>query len=372
MANENENPIFDYITALEYRSILETDFFEMTICLNSKAWKAAMVMAGSLIEAILIEHLEWLEGPGNETRLRKYTLNEAITQCENKGEISETTAKLCSAIKDYRNLIHPGRVVRDSVPAPDQSNALIVTALVGKIAQEIAIKRSARSGLTAEQLLRKIERDSGSMAIFHHLLRQVRSQEKRRFLIDVLPSAYTERSAYTDFDYDASLLTRLSTAFRLALNDSDEHAAAVARQFYNLILNGDSTEISLYSEAFFRAPDIKHLEIDERDTVVDYLIGSVAPNQNGDDYTRTKGIGPFLKAENFQQFLTPVLRHVLSPRPSQLAKDYLAWELVSLSAELQPEAKAYLLRLAKSQDKRGNTDHAATLREYADWVDLGF
>lgn len=373
METATQVPPFDYITAPHYRAILEADFAEMQICLQAGAWKAAMVMAGSLIEAILVEHLEWLSSPGDEERLRKIMLADAITRCEAAGEISETAAKLCSAVKDYRNLIHPGKVVRDSVAAPDQNNAVIVTALVGKITQEVAARRSARSGFTAEQLLRKVERDTGAIAIVPHMLRQVRTQEKARLLLEVLPAAYARHSAYDDFDLDYSLLLRISAAYRLVLSESPEHAEAAARMFYTLLLSGDSTEINRHSKAFFRAPDAKHLEAQERAAVVDYLIGSVLPMQDGDDdFAQTLGIGPFLTVANFGQFLTPLLRHVLSSRPSKLARNHLSVDLIALAEDVQPEAKKHLLRLASLQEKRGNDNYATELREYAEWVDFLF
>ncbi|MBH1837904.1 hypothetical protein I5T88_18705 [Stenotrophomonas maltophilia] len=373
MDSTTQAPPFDYITAHHYRAILEADFAEMQICLQAGAWKAAMVMAGSLIEAILIEHLEWLSSPGDEERLRKIMLAEAITRCEAAGEISETAAKLCSAVKDYRNLIHPGKVVRDSVAAPDQNNALIVTALVGKITHEVAAKRNARSGFTAEQILRKIERDTGAIAVVPHMLRQIRTQEKARLLLDVLPAAYAKHSAYEEFDFDESLLSRISTAYRLVLNESPEHAEEAARMFYTLLLSGDSTEIYRHSKAFFRAPDAKHLESQERAAVVDYLIDSVLPLQDEDDeFAQTIGIGPFLTVDNFAQFLTPLLRHVLSSRPSKAARNHLSVDLVALAEDVQPEAKKHLLRLANLQEKRGNASHAADLREFAEWVDFPF
>jgi hypothetical protein len=372
MSSTTQAPPFDYITAQHYRSILEADFAEMQTCLQARAWKAAMVMAGSLIEAILVEHLEWLSPPNEEDRLRKIMLADAITRCESLGEISETAAKLCSAVKDYRNLIHPGKVVRDSVAPPDQNNAVIVTALVGKITQEVAAKRNARSGFTAEQLLRKVELDTGAIAIVPHLLRQMRTQEKARLLLEVLPTAYARHSTYEDFDFDEAVLTRISAAYRLTLSDSPEHAEATARKFYNLMVSGDSTEIFRHSRAFFRANEIQHLEPQERAAVVDYLIDSVVPLQDEDDFSQTTGIGPFLNVSNFAQYLAPVLRQVLTTRNSKAARNHLSVELISLAEDVKPEAKKHLERLAKLHEKRGNTEFAAELTDFAGWVDFPF
>jgi len=203
--SEGQANRFDYITAEPYRVLLEADFAEMQACLEARAWKASMVIAGSLIEAVLVEHLEWLSPEAEAVRIRKLMLQQVISECEAQHEITETTAKLCSAVKDYRNLIHPGKVVRDSVAAPDQSNALIVTALVGRIVLEVAASRKAKVGLTAEQLLRKIQRDGGSIAILPHLLRDIADKEKQRLMLDVLPKAYAESLVYDDFEWDAAL-----------------------------------------------------------------------------------------------------------------------------------------------------------------------
>lgn len=371
MATNTQAPPFDYITAQPYRSILERDFEEMQMCLQAGAWKAAMVMAGSLIEAILVEHLENLGSPGDEEALRKIMLNEAIKRCEALGELSETAAKLCSAVKDYRNLIHPGKVARDSLPPPDQNNAVIVTALVGKVTQEIAAKRNARAGFTAEQLLRKVECDAGAMALVPHILRDMREQEKARLLLEILPAAHAKHSAYDDEYWDATLPPRIAEAYRLTLNDSPQLAKAAAKQFYRLMLNGDSSEILRYGQAFFRAPEIQHLESSERAAVVDYLIENVLPFLS-DDYSQVSGIGPFLTSQSFLNYVAPILRSALSARPSKAAQGHLNVELLHLSEDVKPSAKKHLLHLASLQEGRGNADNASALRDYAEWVDFPF
>jgi hypothetical protein len=48
---------FDYITAKEFRQSLEADYAELQLCVESKAWKSVQVLAGSIVEALLIDYL---------------------------------------------------------------------------------------------------------------------------------------------------------------------------------------------------------------------------------------------------------------------------------------------------------------------------
>ena len=47
--------VVDFIIDDAFRESLESDFDELQECLKSQSWKAAHVLAGSLVEAVLIE-----------------------------------------------------------------------------------------------------------------------------------------------------------------------------------------------------------------------------------------------------------------------------------------------------------------------------
>ena len=48
-------PTFDFITNDEFRSNLESDYEELEQCLKSGSWKAVLVLAGSVVEAMLVD-----------------------------------------------------------------------------------------------------------------------------------------------------------------------------------------------------------------------------------------------------------------------------------------------------------------------------
>ena len=48
---------FDFMTDEQLRANLESDYQEMQATLSAGAWKATLVMAGSIIESVLVDYL---------------------------------------------------------------------------------------------------------------------------------------------------------------------------------------------------------------------------------------------------------------------------------------------------------------------------
>jgi len=100
------------------------------------------VLAGSIIEAILIDYLIASGYRSTSSpELLKMGLAEAITACRSEKVLSERTEHLSHVIRSYRNLIHPGRSVRLGETATE-NGAKIVQALVEIIVEEIAASRN--------------------------------------------------------------------------------------------------------------------------------------------------------------------------------------------------------------------------------------
>jgi len=49
-------PNFDFVSDEKFRFSLEKDYQELTLSLQNGAWKAAYILAGSIVEAILIDY----------------------------------------------------------------------------------------------------------------------------------------------------------------------------------------------------------------------------------------------------------------------------------------------------------------------------
>ena len=98
--------------------------------LSNSEWKAATVLAGSVIEALLLDRLLALNDPQKKvakkaaegirkpapTDLQQWSLAQYIAGAKAVDLISDATADSCKLAKDFRNLIHPGRELRLATP----------------------------------------------------------------------------------------------------------------------------------------------------------------------------------------------------------------------------------------------------------------
>jgi hypothetical protein len=180
-------PNFGFIVTQEFRDSLDADAKEMAVAFEGKAWKARQVIAGSIIEAVLIDFL--LDRQPEALKGRdplKLQLAEAIDLCGTEKVLNERTQSLCAVVRSYRNLIHPGRQLRLDEPPPSESTARIAMVLVDLIVTEVVRARQSAFGLTAEQILSKIEHDDNVLALLPYLLKDLRGRERKRLLLDLL------------------------------------------------------------------------------------------------------------------------------------------------------------------------------------------
>lgn len=112
----------------DYRDVLRLDLSSVNQALSQGEWKAATVLAGSLVEAFLLWGIKQKPQADVRKTITKLVANELIrkppsdvhkwdlAQCvEVALELSivvDATAKQVRLAKDFRNLIHPGRSIR--------------------------------------------------------------------------------------------------------------------------------------------------------------------------------------------------------------------------------------------------------------------
>lgn len=87
-----------------------------------------------------------------------------------------------------------------------KNGAKIAEALVEIIIEQISNRKRETYGYTAEQIVKKLERDSSAIAILGHLLKTTNQIKQERLLLKVLPHRYfeikpsEEVDEYTPFD----------------------------------------------------------------------------------------------------------------------------------------------------------------------------
>jgi hypothetical protein len=138
--------------APDLRDNLRIDIDHAERALDNSEWKAATVLAGSVVEALLLWKLSTFPptevlnkakalGLNVKSDLRWWHLPDYIEVAANypmsKAVLTDNTADLLRLVKDFRNLIHPGRAERLARKC-DRSTALTAMAGVVAVVSELA------------------------------------------------------------------------------------------------------------------------------------------------------------------------------------------------------------------------------------------
>ena len=101
---------FRFISDEQLRITVERDKKELDACLSQHVNKSALLLAGSIIEAILVDYFLAFPRAGQTAAATLDTnLAKLIEWAEQDGLISPRTKEISTVIRNYRNLIHPGR-----------------------------------------------------------------------------------------------------------------------------------------------------------------------------------------------------------------------------------------------------------------------
>lgn len=144
-------PDLAFLNDPELQADLARDVAEVNLALTDGEWKSATVLAGSIIEALLLwEHQQNPSRTGAAIpvavasgvighpppNLLEWTLHPCIEVAHAAGILSVRTTTLARLTKDYRNLIHPGRAARLALK-PDRSTALAAAAAMEAVLKEL-------------------------------------------------------------------------------------------------------------------------------------------------------------------------------------------------------------------------------------------
>jgi len=138
----SERPDFSFITDSDLRSIIQRDYEEIDKCLGVAACKAATVMCGSVMEALLLDRLLGDEAKARKCAealrskigkvnkdLRRWNLNQMIEVAVGLGIVPDLSARMADALREYRNLIHPAVEIRKQMPPGREEGSLARSAL---------------------------------------------------------------------------------------------------------------------------------------------------------------------------------------------------------------------------------------------------
>jgi hypothetical protein len=303
-------PSFDFITGDEFRESLKADEKELRSAISAHAYKTVHVLAGSIVEAMLADALA---GTDFEKRSKKKVtelmLSDLVDGARQEHILSDAIADLCSAVREFRNLIHPGRVIRlQTRVTADGAN--IAASLIEVIAGELADRRAASYGLTAEQIVTKLESDATKLHILPDVLRAASEIEIQRLLIHVLPARYAEADA--EGTYQSHLLTEtLQRAYRISFERAPiPIREAVSAEFVRILKDEGGPIVEMHETAFFRGADLKYLSVTDRSIVKRHLLGQIGKAPSQPLLDAATGIGGYLAPAEQDKLVDGAVRYL--------------------------------------------------------------
>lgn len=150
-----DTPGLEFLGDGLYQRELRVDLRDSFRAFSNGEWKAATVLAGSVVEALLLwcmQHKTGLEGEASRGQLaasgdfETWSLRQLAEEARRRKAISESALTLVLLAKDFRNLIHPGRTLRLGIVC-DRGTALTALAAAEVVVRELEARPAPVGGL---------------------------------------------------------------------------------------------------------------------------------------------------------------------------------------------------------------------------------
>ncbi|MFB3776242.1 MAG: hypothetical protein ACE141_01490 [Bryobacteraceae bacterium] len=358
---------FDFVASDELRLCLERDAEELVTCMKAGAWKAAHVLAGSLIHSTLVQHLT-ASGQAGEEELLRMPFSELLSLCRARQVLSPRTVDLAAFIRPYADLISPNSGVRLGA-ATDETSARIAQALLEIVINEVSSRQREMFRHSADQIVAKLQTDPCSSAILPHLIGRISRLEMERLLIDLIPKAYFETAKQASPEA-GQRLRLLELCYRTAFDASPpDLKAAVSRRFVQVVENESEYVVQCYEGSFFRGSDLSFLQPEERDIILAHLLATLEKNVTPALVRSSAGIGEFLVTEeNLRAYFVPLVLRLLSTGDEALSTaiaDRVSAEHGLVPEQLRFVAGGLIHRLLHSRFAESQSQAAASRLESA-------
>jgi hypothetical protein len=383
----NNAPPLDFISSADLRQSLESDYSELVQALSARMWKSACILAGSIAEAVLIDYVavlgncsasdEELTAPdmslgklidaaigidalaSSQPPTAGWSLPELIKKGTDTRAVSSfrTTYDMSSAVKNFRNLIHPGRSLRLKEHV-DGSVAVAARAFVDRLLRDLRQESTERYPYVADDLLAKALKDTTGQTILTDMLRRTRPAEIQRLLADVAPSAFLKdwcdlwswltdvngkQSSWDEVYYHVLEDNRKAAAraYRLAFDYGNQaQRSAGLHSIAGLLKKEESSAIVALETEFLKTSDLAYAADDDRIFIVgDILDRTCAGNAGKDLLDSAAGIGHWIPPERAAEFAKALLDKKCRPKVEDsirsAALKLLELEYQNMSGETQ-------------------------------------
>ena len=138
VADEDDAVNLGFVPDDDLRRIIRRDLMEARTCVEARAFKAALVLAGSVAEALILAAVLAKGTAKSEAALTKMGLKELVAEARALNIVpDEKTMNLVDDwLRSYRNLIHPGRE-RSDKDSPGEDKAALAVQAVELLARQL-------------------------------------------------------------------------------------------------------------------------------------------------------------------------------------------------------------------------------------------
>lgn len=263
---------FNFIGDQIFRDLLNRDFAELESCVKNKASKSVLILSGSIIEATLLEYFTHnLPSGKTKAQLLKMGLADLIDEAETVGLVSSKSKALSTVVKDYRNLIHPGREIRKKEKF-DTETALVSYSLVKIILNEIEENYVENYGYKAEDLLNKINLDSATHSIYEKLLLKLNHYEKIRLLGMLIDEETETTGSFLGFPPKENYIKLLKPLV------GNEELTLFCKKLVSEVEQGSKSKIFALFNIF--GSDLDLLDAGEQELILEYIYSYVFSKMN--------------------------------------------------------------------------------------------
>ena len=340
---------FDFITDEKFKRLLERDYEEMTLCLEAKSAKSVLILSGSIIEAVLSDYfLNFPPAEYNEKKILALDLYKLIELAKENNLISQSTKELSTVLKNYRNLIHPGREIRKN-KSFDFDTAVVAKSLLNIIIKEIRENYLSNIGYSATDLISKLQNDSISQTIFEKLLLKVHKSEKSK-LFGIL----------IDNELD-------NTPFSIRINNPKRYINILKSQIerkevekqlkklINKIETGEQWEVIEYYDILH--PEINYLQGEEIELALLYILNAFTELANDKEqverFNRLKlfsSFGTHLTTETVKIEFLKLICQLVKNYKKDTYEYFIAYDQLinSVSSDKKEKVKDYVLNNVSS------------------------
>src|ERR1700752_1331439 len=177
---------FKYITDEGFQEILKRGYIELKTCQEHKASKEVLLLCGSILEAVLTDYFcENLPAGKTKNNVLEGTLSNLLDYAEDEKVINKSDKQLATVLKDYRNIIHPGREIRKK-EVFDHRNSELAVSVLELLLAKIESKHKEKYDVEVEDILFNLDEDWNYRSIYSQVITRLNSAQRKELFQELL------------------------------------------------------------------------------------------------------------------------------------------------------------------------------------------